>query len=250
MVVLLPLVLLLGSCTEPVVIVEEPAEVETCEWLIPVGIELVNDYFYTLVDTDLGSTGGDPALLPNAVAELNNRGAELDVRAAELECDLAQLNGAIAAATSGLESTDPAVNVFLEALRGGVFGSAPSPVGSWMYVGGQQGGISIAAVAGWPITLEIDHESASGNAGCNGYSRPLAFGDGNWTWAEGAATVTELICSDTDGEPLQDVAATEQRYNDALGRVDRYSIEGDLLTLTGPEVELRFVRAAEVSAGE
>ena len=246
----LSLVVLLAGCTEPVVVIEEPEEVETCEWLIPIGIELVNDYFYTLVDTDLGATGGDPALLPDVIVELNNRGADLDARAAELECDLAQLNGAIAAATSGLESTDPAVDVFLEALRGGVVGAAPSPVGSWVYVGGQHTGVAIDAVAGWPITLVIDEESASGNAGCNGYYRPLSLEGGEWAWAEGAATITDLMCSDENGDALQDVADVEQRYENAFGQVDSFLIDGDSLTLSGPELELRYVSVVDVSAGE
>ena len=46
---LLPLFLFLAACTDPpTAFIEEPAEVETCEWLIPAGIELVNDYVYTL----------------------------------------------------------------------------------------------------------------------------------------------------------------------------------------------------------
>jgi heat shock protein HslJ len=246
---LLPLFLLLGACTEPVVVIEEPAEVETCEWLIPIGIELVNDYYYTLLRTDLGASGGDADLLPTSILALNSRGADLDARAAELECDLNQLNGAIAAATSGLESSDPAVSVFLETVRGGVVRAGSAPVGSWAYVGGERDGVSIEPIDGWPITLTIDEQAASGSAGCNGYYRPLTLDGGEWAWAPGAATITELMCVGDDGEALQDVADVEQRYSDAFGQVASYSLEGESLTLTGPGLELRYVRQDDDSAG-
>ena len=53
LIAVLPLLLVLTSCTEPVVNVQEPEEVDSCEWLVPVGIELVNDYVYTLEEVDL-----------------------------------------------------------------------------------------------------------------------------------------------------------------------------------------------------
>jgi heat shock protein HslJ len=241
-IVLVGLLLSLGACTEPVVVIDEPAEVETCEWLIPIGIELVNDYFYTLQETDLGPSGGDQALVPIEVLALNARGADLDARAEELNCDLDQLNQAIVAATMGLESSDPVVSVFLETVRAGVVGAGDTPIGSWAFVGGAHGGVSIEPLDGWPITLTIDEESASGSAGCNGYSRPLALEGGEWVWAPGAVTITELMCLDDNGEALPDVADIERRYSDAFGQIAGYSLDGDALTLTGPEVELRYVR--------
>ncbi|MEA2001156.1 MAG: hypothetical protein U9N84_04640 [Actinomycetota bacterium] len=105
---------------------DEPAEVETCEWLVPVGIELVNDYVYTLLESDLAASGGNPDLLPTSIIALNARGADLDQRAVELGCDIDELNQAIAEATAGIESTDPAVSVFLETVRGGVVGDEAS----------------------------------------------------------------------------------------------------------------------------
>lgn len=246
---LLPLFLLLGACTEPVVVIEEPAEVETCEWLIPVGIELVNDYYYTLLRTDLGASGGDPASLPTSILALNSRGADLDARAVELECDLDQLNGAIAAATSGLESSDPVVSVFLETVRTGVVQPGAAPIGSWTYVGGEQGGVSIEPIDGWPITLTIDEDAASGSAGCNSYYRPLSLDGGEWAWAQGAATITELMCVGDDGDALQDVADVEDSYSNAFGQVASYSVDGEELKLTGPGVELRYVRQEDESAG-
>jgi hypothetical protein len=109
-----------------VVVTQEPAEVETCEWLVPVGIELVNDYVYTLLESDLGASGGDPGLLPTSIIALNARGADLDQRARELNCDIDEINTAIAEATAGIESSDPAARIFLETVRGGVVGDDPS----------------------------------------------------------------------------------------------------------------------------
>ena len=85
---------------------------------IPIGIELVNDYFYTLEETDLGPATLDPAAMPESIIALNARGADLDRRAVELGCDLDEINAAIVAATAGLESSDPVVNVFLDTVRG------------------------------------------------------------------------------------------------------------------------------------
>lgn len=249
---LLPLFLLLAACTEPVVVIEEPAEVETCEWLIPIGIELVNDYYYTLLQTDLGESGGDPAQLPTSILALNARGADLDTRAAELECDVDQLNGAVAVATSGLESSDPVVSVFLETVRGGAVDDA-APYGAWILVDGTAGEFLIAPAADRPVTLLINEEAATGSSGCNDYYFPLITVDRQWTWDEGRpATSTELMCLDNAGEAETELAAFESTYLQYLGAVAAYDVDGNLLTLTGPEVELHFVRQVNGadSAGE
>jgi hypothetical protein len=124
---LLPLFFFGAACDDPVTVVveAEPEEVETCEWLIPIGIELVNDYFYTLEETDLGPATLDPAAMPESIIALNARGADLDSRAVELGCDLDEINAAIVAATAGLESSNPVVNVFLDTVRGDTEDVAP-----------------------------------------------------------------------------------------------------------------------------
>jgi heat shock protein HslJ len=246
---LLPLLLLLGACTEPVVVIEEPAEVETCEWLIPIGIELANDYYYTLLQTDLGDSGGDQALLPTSILALNARGADLDKRAAELECDLDQLNGAVAAATSGLESSDPVVNVFLEAVRGGVVRQdaaaeeRTAAVGSWVLTSGVVRDTEIRPATGVPITLVVTSDHADGSTGCNLYGAGLELGDGQWT-------MTELEMSAADCLP-DELLLVEGAYLDALLAVDAFSADGDVLTLSGLDAELRFARNDGTdSAGE
>lgn len=237
----LPLLLVVAACTEPVVVFEEPAAVETCEWLVPVGVELVNDYVYTLQETDLSATGGDPSALPTSLIALNTRGQELDARAVELECDLVVLNEAIVEATAGIESDDPAVRVFLETVRGGIVEASPV-VGEWSFVSGVTNGVAVAPLPDYPITLLIDEGSASGSSGCNSYYFPAQLDDGLWVWGEGAATTTELLCVDELG--AEDIAAmaAEEAYAGAFEIVVGYTIDGDQLVLTGEGVELRFVR--------
>ena len=59
---LLPLLLFATGCDDPITVAveAEPEEVETCEWLIPIGIELVNDYFYTFEETDVAAVTSNP----------------------------------------------------------------------------------------------------------------------------------------------------------------------------------------------
>ncbi len=239
----LPLLLIVSSCTDPVVNLERPELVDSCDRLIPVGIELVNDYVYTLLETDLGETGGDPESLPGSLVALNARGRELDARADELECDLEVLNRSIADATAGIEIDDPVVQALLETVRGGVTASLHPAYGSWVLETG------VASIPDHPITLILDDEAASGYAGCNGYYYPAVLSDGLWAWDDGAATVTEVLCGDDAGNPLTEVMAAEATFLQAFESVTGYTLAGDTLVLTGETIELRFVRTDESSAG-
>lgn len=242
---ILPLLLFLSACDNPVgveIVEEEPEEVETCEWLIPIGIELINDYFYTLGETDLAQTLGDPNRLPTSIVALNARGAELDKRATELECDLAELNRAIAVATEGLESPDPVVNVFLDTVRGGVLELEP-PYGDWLLVTGSGVGSGLEPLPDRPITLQVDEEAAQGESGCNGYYFPLIVEQAAWRYEESRpATSTELMCLDDTGEPFTELMNLETRYLRLLREVTGYTLSGDELALTGPGFELRYQR--------
>ena len=240
---LLPLLLLLAACTEPVVVIEEPAEVETCEWLIPVGIELVNDYVYTLAETDVGAARGDATQLPTSILALNARGEELDRRAAELECDLGELNEAISNATEGIDSTDPVVRVFLETVRRGAIGASSEQFGVWVFVEGTVGEAVLAPVDGAPITLMIDGVSAGGETGCNSYYYPVSLNRGAWSWDEGSATITELPCLDDEGAEDSAVMGAEEAYVAAFELITAYTVDGDTLVLTGTDIRLRYIRS-------
>ncbi|MDJ0663541.1 MAG: hypothetical protein QNJ75_03200 [Acidimicrobiia bacterium] len=244
LIAVLPLLLLSASCTDPVVNIEEPEEVDSCEWLVPVGIELVNDYVYTLEEVDLGATQGDPELLPEAIIALNLRGEELDKRVAELDCDAVIINDAIAVATAGIESDDPVIRVFLESVRGGIVAPLLPTQGDWVFQSGTIAGGELTPVPDHPITLTIERDSASGYGGCSGYYYPVQLADGLWSWAEGAQTITELICTDDDGEELADVMDAELTYIRAFELIATYALQGETLVLTGDGVELRYARSA------
>ncbi|MDJ0923049.1 MAG: META domain-containing protein [Acidimicrobiia bacterium] len=231
---LLPLLLFVTSCDDPVTVVveAEPEEVETCEWLIPIGIELVNDYFYTIEESDVAASLGDPAQLPTSIIALNARGADLDRRADELECNLAELNTAIVAATEGLEPSDPITSVFLDTVRGGVL--APEvPAGEWVFVEGMVLGEPIVPAPGQRITLVVnDDGTASGSAGCNQYSLFGSVADGEWQ-IERLETSQSLCPSDVH-------ATAEDRYFTGLMYAWEYTVSANSLLLGNADTEFRF----------
>jgi heat shock protein HslJ len=185
---------------------------------------------------------GDPDQLPTSIIALNARGAELDRRAEELECDLAEINMAIAAATEGLESTDPVVNVLLETVRGGVV-ATELPYGDWVFVLGTGAGAGLEPLPDRPITMRVDEEAAEGDAGCNGYYFPLLVAQATWVYDESrAATSTELMCLDDADDPFTELMAREAMYLRLLAEVTSYGVEGEELTLSGPNFELVYRR--------
>ncbi len=239
----LPLFLVMSACTGQVVNLEEPEEVDSCELLVAVGIELVNDYVYTILETDLGATGGDPERLPTALIALNARGEALDARIGELDCDVVAINAAIAEATEGIDADDQAVRVLLESVRGGVVAPILPTHGDWVFESGSVAGGVLEPIPDNQITLTIERDAASGFAGCNGYFYPVRLSDGVWTWAEGAASVTELLCIDDDGEEQINVMDVESGYLRAFELVASYTVEAGLLVLTGDGVELKYARS-------
>lgn len=236
--VVLPLLLFAAGCLGPNVDLEQPLEVDTCDQLIEVGIELVNDYVYTLEETDIAATEGDPERLPTSLVSLNLRGEELDSRIVELDCDAVVINQAIVDATEGIESDDPIVAALLESVRGGIVSPILPTYGEWQLESGTVAGEALIPDPDHPITLIVERDAARGFAGCNGYYYPASFADGVWSWPEGTSTTTELACDDANGE----VAATELAYLAGLQRVAGYELIDATLVLTGDGVELRFVR--------
>ena len=88
-----------------------------------------------------------------------------------------------------------------------------------------------------------------GKSGCNDYYFPLVISGPSWEWDQTrAATSTELMCVDDAGDPDAELAALEMRYLDVLSSVDSYEIEGDVLTLRGPDLELRYTRLIEADS--
>lgn len=244
LIAVLPLFLFLTGCDTQVVNLEQPEEVDSCALLVPVGIELVNDYVYTMAEADLGATGGDPSLLPAPLVELNERGEELDARLRELDCDVVAINASIADATAGLQTDDPLIQVMLDSLRGGIVAPMLPTQGEWVLESATVAGGILEPVADHPITLLVEREAASGFAGCNGYFYPVMLADGVWSWVEGAATITELLCVDENGVTRDDVMAIEDGFIRAFELVASYELVDEALVLAGDGVELRFVRSA------
>ena len=116
--------------------------------------------------------------------------------------------------------------------------------GEWVLESATVAGGILEPVADHPITLLVEREAASGFAGCNGYFYPVMLADGVWSWVEGAATITELLCVDENGVTRDDVMAIEDGFIRAFELVASYELVDEALVLAGDGVELRFVRSA------
>lgn len=95
------------------------------------------------------------------------------------------------------------------------------------------GDMAQSTVAGTTVTLTFTGDSLSGNAGCNSYHA-------SWSGSPEALSIapigsTKMACADP--------AVTEQEasYVALLQTATSYAIEGNRLTLTGPEGALMFV---------
>ncbi len=122
-----------------------------------------------------------------------------------------------------------AVAVLGLAACGGDSGSSADPAGTWTLTSGS-GDVSV--LADHPTTLIVAENGAgSGQATCNVYGG-LTLADGT---VEGEIAGTMMACEGEQG-------TAEQAYFAALGDADAYEVDGDTLTLTGPDVELTFER--------
>lgn len=105
--------------------------------------------------------------------------------------------------------------------------------GDWRLVEGVDGGVAIPLVEGADITLMVEGSQVSGRAACNQYGGEIIVDGGQVRF--GPMSMTEMACD----EP---VMASEAAYLAALGKVGAAAIDGDRLTLSGPDVELIFER--------
>lgn len=108
--------------------------------------------------------------------------------------------------------------------------TSADPAGTWTLTSGS-GDVSV--LDDHPTTLIVAENGAgSGQATCNVYGG-LTLADGT---VEGEIAGTMMACEGEQG-------TAEQAYFAALGDADAYEIDGDTLTLTGPDVELTFERS-------
>jgi heat shock protein HslJ len=111
--------------------------------------------------------------------------------------------------------------------------AALDPAGSWQLVNGTVDGQPLPLDADAPVTLIVDGSGVSGESACNRYFGEFAVVDGRVTLRNLGGT--EMACA----EP---VMALEAAYLAGLAKVDGAAIDGDVLVLTGPGVELQFER--------
>ncbi len=120
---------------------------------------------------------------------------------------------------------------------GGGSGQTLSLDGTWQLVSGTHQDVAIPLVTGREVTLVIDGDRVGGRV-CNLYSGTIAVSGSSVTL--GSLAMTDMGCD----EPLMTL---ETAYHAALAAVDTAGLNGDVLTLTGPRVELRFSRVPPVA---
>lgn len=91
------------------------------------------------------------------------------------------------------------------------------------------------------ITIEIDGTSARGRSACNQYFAEVRRDEDRFE-VDGVGG-TEMACG-------SQVMEAEERYLDALHRVDSQRMEGDVLVLSGPQVELLYRQIPPVPTAE
>jgi heat shock protein HslJ len=112
-------------------------------------------------------------------------------------------------------------------------------LGGWELISGRGPDGEVVPQDGHAITLDIDRRAWGGSGGCNRYSGSVTVVGDELTMLEVA--VTSMACME-DG-----VMEAEAAYLAAFTAVDRWDLDGDRLTLTGPEAQLEFTRAVPLA---
>ena len=121
------LALVVGACTSDQPL-PEPVEVETCNGLEDVGVQLVAVWVEVVDQIPFDDLVADPP--PPEIAELARIGRELDPRAARLACNAEELNTAVRERVLADGDIDPATAVgalLLELVTEGIVGRLPTP---------------------------------------------------------------------------------------------------------------------------
>jgi heat shock protein HslJ len=111
--------------------------------------------------------------------------------------------------------------------------AAASPEGPWQLIGGTVNGAPLVLVDEAPVTFVVEGSTVGGRSACNQYFGEFGL-DGGQVRLTGLGG-TEMGCE----EPIMTL---ETAYMTGLAQVEAATIDGDMLTLAGPDVELRFER--------
>lgn len=117
---------------------------------------------------------------------------------------------------------------------------AASPHGAWQLVSGRGPEGALEPLDSHQVTLVVEEDQVGGTAACNSYGGTARIHDERLELEELAQT--DMAC-----EP-REVMSLERTYLDALVAADTIRREGDVLLLTGPDVELRFAPVPPVPA--
>lgn len=122
------LVLSAAACTAETTPVPEPEDVETCDELVEVSVQLVGVWIDVLEELPVEQlTAEEP---PPEFDELAAIGRDLDARAARLGCDAEQINVAVRAELAqpgSVPSDDVVLDLLVDIIQGGVVGELPPP---------------------------------------------------------------------------------------------------------------------------
>lgn len=104
---------------------------------------------------------------------------------------------------------------------------------TWELESGTLDDLAITVLASHPITLTFSEDGVGGTAACNGYGGSYRISGDEISFSE--LSVTEMAC--VPDETME----SERAYLEAMVRIEKLVLDGDLLTLTGDGVELVFV---------
>lgn len=110
--------------------------------------------------------------------------------------------------------------------------------GDWTLRNGVVDNSPLSPVEGHPITLEIDGDTVSGNAGCNGFGGAFSATDGELRI--GDLAITEMACVD------QAAMAAESAFVQGLLRASTIELITEDLVLGGDGVSLTFAPVAPI----
>lgn len=113
--------------------------------------------------------------------------------------------------------------------------------GTWVLTSGTHDGVAIPMPVGATMDLTFDGSTAGGTAACNSWFGEVAFGERSMSFS--GLGQTEMACED-------ERMAAETAYLQALAAVAAYELADDGLTLTGPALEMTFVRLPPVEDAE